>query len=339
MQPGSLVIGDTLLNYGNETLKESTNIAGMLLNCKDKTEIAVHDALDRVVSLIAYDSNKITIGRNMAWGAIGSVEIVGNTKIMKDITLGSSTTTDLNTHLTIGSATIDGGHAIMGYKGRGPNEIINAATYWKGGPGNYATDGFFGIAVNDYSKDSGDANGITEGELTSQTHFVIKHDGNVGIGTTTPTEKLEVNGNIKVAGNVDVEGLSVANKYEKSITGTYSAADEIDIFDGFVEKQSGIYIVVVYLDNRAASGGHWYYTYSSVPFYWHGNGGTNGSVVQELPPLYGSGHASNSYPVPTIKLCERPSSRMLMKLVPNTDWNSLDGTVGKTVNVYLKQIA
>jgi hypothetical protein len=53
-------------------------MAGMLLNCNNKTEIAVHDADMRVVSLMAYDSNKITIGRDMGWGAIGDVEIKGD---------------------------------------------------------------------------------------------------------------------------------------------------------------------------------------------------------------------------------------------------------------------
>lgn len=282
---------------------------------------------------MAYDSNKITIGRNMGWGAIDSVEINGNTNISKDLV---DTPGNITTHLTIGNSTYSSGSAVMGYKGRGPNSIINAATYWKGGSGNYGKDGFFGIAVNNYSSAP---SGITEDELNTRTHFAIKHNGNVGIGTTNPAYKLEVNGDTKISGNVDVEGLSIVNKYEKSITGTYSAADEIDIFDGSVASQSGIYIVVVYLDNNAATGAHWSYTYSSVPFYWCGNTSTNGETVHELPQLYGSGHASNSFPVPTIKLYERRASKMLMKLVPNTDWNSLDGTVGKTVNVYLKQIA
>jgi hypothetical protein len=34
----------------------------------------------------------------------------------------------------------------------------------------------------------------------------ITNTGNVGIGTSTPTEKLEVNGNLKVNGNITSNG-------------------------------------------------------------------------------------------------------------------------------------
>ena len=43
--------------------------------------------------------------------------------------------------------------------------------------------------------------------------FVIQGDGNVGIGTTAPGEKLEVNGNIKVSGNMlKMTGISTATR-------------------------------------------------------------------------------------------------------------------------------
>jgi hypothetical protein len=63
---------------------------------------------------------------------------------------------------------------------------------------------------------TGGANGITRGlyvnpTLTSAADFraiettagnIIFNGGNVGIGTTTPTEKLEVSGNVKISGNL-----------------------------------------------------------------------------------------------------------------------------------------
>ncbi len=38
---GSLIIGDTLLNYGGGTLWNSGNAAGLLMECNDNTEIVV----------------------------------------------------------------------------------------------------------------------------------------------------------------------------------------------------------------------------------------------------------------------------------------------------------
>jgi hypothetical protein len=70
MQKGSLTIGDPLLNYGGGS-NWSSNTAGLLLECENNTEIAVHDAGQRVSSLMYYQggvsSNKITIGRDMGW--------------------------------------------------------------------------------------------------------------------------------------------------------------------------------------------------------------------------------------------------------------------------------
>ena len=75
MKPGSLVLGDVYMDYGNDTID---SLAGILLTCKDKTEIAIHDSLNRVHSLISYTYNAITIGRNMGWGAALSVIVNGN---------------------------------------------------------------------------------------------------------------------------------------------------------------------------------------------------------------------------------------------------------------------
>jgi hypothetical protein len=86
MQTGSLTIGDTLLNYGGGNTW-TANTAGLMFECLNNTEIAVHDASKRVASLIYYEGdtvNKITIGRNMGWDAISSVVINGTITLNGD---------------------------------------------------------------------------------------------------------------------------------------------------------------------------------------------------------------------------------------------------------------
>jgi hypothetical protein len=79
MQTGSLTIGDPTRNYGGGTTTWNNNTAGLLFECLDNTEIAVHDAGARVASLMYYDgaSGNITMGRNMGWG-VSNIATAGN---------------------------------------------------------------------------------------------------------------------------------------------------------------------------------------------------------------------------------------------------------------------
>lgn len=69
MQTGSLTIGDNTRNYGGGTTTWNANTAGLMMECLDNTEIAVHDAGLRVASLMYYDgpANTIRMGRDMGW--------------------------------------------------------------------------------------------------------------------------------------------------------------------------------------------------------------------------------------------------------------------------------
>jgi hypothetical protein len=67
MASGSLTIGASNKNYGGGS-NWNGNTAGLLFECQDNTEIAVHDAGDRVASLMYDGSNQISIGRDMGWG-------------------------------------------------------------------------------------------------------------------------------------------------------------------------------------------------------------------------------------------------------------------------------
>lgn len=68
MLSGSLCIGDITSNYGGGTTGWNTNTAGLLMECQDNTEIGIHDANNRLVSLMYYkggSDNYITYGREM----------------------------------------------------------------------------------------------------------------------------------------------------------------------------------------------------------------------------------------------------------------------------------
>ena len=61
--------------------------------------------------------------------------------------------------------------------------------------------------LNDSAADSGNAN------TTDDTKMIIKQDGNVGIGVTSPIEKLQVNGNTAIYGAIKGYVGSSSNQY------------------------------------------------------------------------------------------------------------------------------
>lgn len=104
------------------------------------------------------------------------------------------------------------------------------ASQWANGTGsiNYAGGSVgIGIASPVYSLDvNGGANGfrakaasalstdtIATFENSSAIQMIVRANGNVGIATTAPTEKLHVTGNIKLTGNIDVGG-NINAKYQ-----------------------------------------------------------------------------------------------------------------------------
>ena len=142
---------------------------------------------------------------------IGTTSPSAKLDVRQDYTIGTSTTTDLNPQLRVGSDSYVQGNVYVGYSGRGNSDIINATTYWASTGGNYGTAGYFGIAVNNQSADVNDPHGITEGEVVSQTHLVIRDSGYVGIGTTSPAYKLDVSGDARITGSVLTELVKGAN--------------------------------------------------------------------------------------------------------------------------------
>ena len=72
-------------------------------------------------------------------------------------------------------------------------------------------------------------------------NFVINANGLVGIGTTVPTELLDVRGNVKVVGLVSATDISARNVYITGIS-TYSSLNigNISISSGIITASTGI---------------------------------------------------------------------------------------------------
>lgn len=121
-QPGTLVIGDISKDYGGNTNgATSANIAGLLMECLDKTEIAVHDSGTRVSSLLYYYNNLITLGRDMGggWG-IANVAIAGNMDVSGILRISRSVVA--NRKIVLYDGGLDNDH---NYFGMG----VNASTF------------------------------------------------------------------------------------------------------------------------------------------------------------------------------------------------------------------
>ena len=195
MQSGSLTIGDTLLNYGGGN-NFTTNTAGLMLECLNNTEIAVHDAGNRLASLMYYTGNTITIGRDMGWNALSSITMNGNITYTGYLTSGNN----------VWNRSADGIY-------RTYYETNSISYYCCGGN---STEGHI-FMNNGYShvfkiKNNGD----------------VYVSGNVGIGTQPTLQKLEVNGPTNITGSLSVQSADLHTfKSPGGLGGNFNCAGNI----------------------------------------------------------------------------------------------------------------
>jgi hypothetical protein len=187
MNLGSLTIGDYSANYGGGTNPNNiTNVAGLLMECSNNTEIAVHDGGTRVASFMYYEGtgNSITIGRNMGWGAITNV-IIGTLLINGGIT-----------PITIETNLPDANNCI-----RFKNDVSKYSYIGHAGSsfsGNYANNLFIeaesAIVFNTLNKTT-----------SSVPTMMLSTDGNIGIGTSNVVNILQVGdgGKLKISNNIN----------------------------------------------------------------------------------------------------------------------------------------
>ena len=113
MTGGSLAIGNINTNYGGGISGWNTNTAGLLMECLDNTEFAVHDLNNSIHSFMRYTNGNFTIGRNMGYGAAnvtmpGSLSVTGNVGIDKTAVYKLDVNGDVNaTDIRIGGISLN----------------------------------------------------------------------------------------------------------------------------------------------------------------------------------------------------------------------------------------
>jgi len=140
--------------------------------------------------------------------------------------------------------------------------------------------------------------GLTQnGDITihnnQSSQYVIFDNGtnSVGIGTTSPTEALDVNGNIKHTGLTMTSGTDVDQVSTFDMTFQLTADTWTDTGIDGTDLGTGTYAIQVYVDDNGASGDH-YAEYYSGMMSWYADS-TNSTVVDEIP-LHRAGHAPNN---------------------------------------------
>ena len=190
MAAGSLIVGGTTVNYGGGSGWNS-NTAGILMETLDNTEIAVHDAGNRVASLMYYQGggvNQLTIGRNMGWDNIAQTNFANNNYAF----FGPNST--WNSYLRVGGngGGIDNYASVATTNG---NLHLDASSV---GPGN-------AMYLNFY-KGTG---GIYFGTGAGAAHSFFSSAGYLGVGTTGPSSNLDVRGGL--SGMTDWSLLTVGD--------------------------------------------------------------------------------------------------------------------------------
>jgi hypothetical protein len=254
--PGALCIGDTGTNYGNN-FGWVSNTAGLMMECDNNTEIAIHDNGKRVASFMQYqgdNTNKFTIGRDMGWGEISNINMLGN--------IGIGTTNNSSSKLCINANVSDKGlfdfatcpcvitHQTASTKTvlNDPQPILHLCRQGKSGDAYGQRISFYlsRFEHNDASLGSRTRCDIilAENSFENVNVMTLLSSGRVGIGLTNPLYKLDVLGTTNFNGAVRLYE-SLGNQSNRPGISTTPAAGEIRGYnstggdDGFVRLSAG----------------------------------------------------------------------------------------------------
>ena len=180
-QTGILQLGNTSNNYLFSQGTWNSNItAGIIAHCADNWEFAIHDYGSRVASAFALfggSSNYLQFGRDLGWG-------VTNAAFAGSVGIGTTSPTQ-KLHLNSGVLRISGG-------GANSNGEINldSGTEYDGWQVRKESSTMWGIK----SVTAGNDLAVFVDNTTARGIYIKTSSGNVGIGTTNPSYKLEVFG-------------------------------------------------------------------------------------------------------------------------------------------------
>ncbi len=102
--------------------------------------------------------------------------------------------------VTTNLGTFEMGQVGSGYSETG-QEALNSSSY-------FLTDAAGGMSIASYD-DTGNIRFYTAGLATANERMRVATGGNVGIGTTSPAQKLDVGGNIQASGNISAATLGI----------------------------------------------------------------------------------------------------------------------------------
>ena len=266
MAPGTLTIGNTATNFGGGT-GWNPNTAGLMFEASDSTEIAVHDYGTRLASFMYYEggaTNRMTIGRDMGFGVVGTVNINGNVGV-------GTPTPGFKFDVQGGAVNASGGLCIAGdcktswsqvggqWTASGSNLLYNSGNVGIGtqstGSAKLVIGGTAGTEGLDLATSDQYANlrvirnskGALDKDLFlqygagagSKIRFYTDNNesmtlvaGNLGVGTTAPAAKLDVNGDIRVSGNINAKYQDVAEwvpTRQKLAAGTVVVLDTAEL--------------------------------------------------------------------------------------------------------------
>jgi len=165
----------------------------------------------------------------------------------------------------------------------------------------------------------------------TNSRFLILNDGKIGIGTTSPTAKLDIDGDVRYRGDTYSE-------FTYNGSGNYSNGTIYTVANTSQLTVNGIYQIVMYLSDYGAGGGTYMCWFCSVPFYWVTTG-TNRTVSQTLPTLIGTGHAIGT--IPTFYITQElgtQGAQAKVRFDPNNNWTGIDGSSSKKFQVYIKRL-
>jgi hypothetical protein len=191
LNPGSLILGSTALNYGGGTNWNGGNAAGLMMECDNNTEIVVHDNANRLASLMYYEggaTNKLTLGRNMGWDTLSSIVMNGNVSCTGSLGVSTNITCNAITCSSTGNALYVSGGGASIFSGK--VGIVNAFPQAYLHLGNCEVVGSNPAIV--FGKNTGGGTRNAYMGYTESFFFTIGDWGNSNAGSNTLTSQLAI---------------------------------------------------------------------------------------------------------------------------------------------------